>query len=188
MKKLNQADMQIDKSGNEVTYDERLEDIKQRYGINSIQYINSKKIIEKNRKEEWKMKETYEFLKEKTQVNFVATINGDKPSNRPFGDPFMFEDKIYVLTNKQKEVSKQIAKNNNVCIVAYDNENWIRINCELIDDSDNIRAKEKALEEFEWAEEAGYTLDNPDFQILYMKNVDSTIYDEDGNVIGNYKF
>lgn len=44
---LNQADMQINKSGNEVTYDERLEDIKQRYGSNSIQYINSKKIIEK---------------------------------------------------------------------------------------------------------------------------------------------
>lgn len=49
---LNQADMQIDKSGNEVTYDERLEDIKQRYGINSIQYINSKKIIDKCRMEE----------------------------------------------------------------------------------------------------------------------------------------
>lgn len=49
---LNQADMQIDKSGNEVTYDERLEDIKQRYGIDSIQYINSKKIIDKCRMEE----------------------------------------------------------------------------------------------------------------------------------------
>lgn len=49
---LNQADMQIDKSGNEVTYDERLEDIKQRYEINSIQYTNSKKIIDKCRMEE----------------------------------------------------------------------------------------------------------------------------------------
>ena len=48
---LNQADMQIDKSGNEVSYDERLEDIKQRYGINSIQYINSKKVIDKCRVE-----------------------------------------------------------------------------------------------------------------------------------------
>ena len=95
------------------------------------------------------MNETYNFLKKKTQVNFVATINGDKPSNRPFGDPFMFEDKIYVLTNKQKEVSKQIAKNNNVCIVAYDEENWIRINCQLIDDSNNINAKRAAINEFE---------------------------------------
>lgn len=134
------------------------------------------------------MNKTYEFLKERTQVNFVATINGDKPSNRPFGDPFIFEDKIYVLTNKQKDVSKQIETNNNVCIVAYDGENWIRINCELIDDSQNIQAKIVAQKEFVWAEAAGYTLDNPDFQILFMKNVDSKIYDEDGNIIDSEKF
>lgn len=129
------------------------------------------------------MTETYKFLKEKTQVNFVATINGDKPSNRPFGDPFIFENKIYVLTNKQKEVSKQIAKNNNVCIVAYDGENWIRINCRLIDDSNNVEAKKAAITEFDWAEEAGYTLDNPDFQVLYMSDAESKVYDEDGNVL-----
>jgi len=129
------------------------------------------------------MNETYKFLKERTQVNFVATIDVDKPSNRPFGDPFMFENKIYVLTNKQKEVSKQIAKNNNVCIVAYDGENWIRINCRLIDDSNNIEAKKAAIAEFDWAEAAGYTLDNPDFQVLYMSNVESRIYDEEGNII-----
>lgn len=48
---------------------------------------------------------------------------------------FCLTIEIYVITNKQKNVSKQIAENNNVCIVAYDNENWIRINCQLIDDS-----------------------------------------------------
>lgn len=81
------------------------------------------------------MNETYIFFKEKTKVNFVSTVNGDKPRCRPFGDPILFDNKIYVITNKQKNVSKQIAENNNVCIVAYDNENWIRINCQLIDDS-----------------------------------------------------
>lgn len=134
------------------------------------------------------MQETYIFLKEKTNVNFVATINGDKPSLRPFGDPFLYDNKIYVITNKQKNVSKQIAINNNVCIVAYDEENWIRINCELIDDSENIEAKKAALKEFDWAEEAGYTLDNPDFQILYMANVESVIYDEEGNEKEKYNF
>ena len=134
------------------------------------------------------MNETYKFLKENTQVNYVATINGDKPSLRPFGDPFMYDNKIYVLTNKQKNVSKQISKNNNVCIVAYDEVNWIRINCELIDDSDNIDAKRAAIKEFDWAEAAGYTLDNPYFQILYMSNVTSIIYDVDGNKTSEYKF
>lgn len=46
------------------------------------------------------MEEIFEFLKVKTKVNFVSTINGDKPSCRPFGNPVLFDDKIYVLTNK----------------------------------------------------------------------------------------
>lgn len=134
------------------------------------------------------MEETFEFLKKKTQVNYVSTINGNKPSCRPFGDPVLFDNKIYVLTNKQKNVSKQIAINNNVCIVAYDGENWIRINCELIDDSNNIDAKKAIINEFDWAEEAGYTIDNPDFQALYIANADVAIADSDGNVISSYKF
>ena len=134
------------------------------------------------------MKETFEFLKKRTQVNYVSTINGNKPSCRPFGDPILFDNKIYVLTSKQKNVSKQIAINNNVCIVAYDEKNWIRINCQLIDDSNNIDAKKAIINEFDWAEDAGYTLDNPDFQTLYIANADVTIYDEDGEILENYSF
>lgn len=133
------------------------------------------------------MKETFEFLK-KLEVNYVSTIDGDKPSCRPFGDPVLFEEKIYVLTNKQKNVSKQIEKNNNVCIVAYDNENWMRINCKLIDDSNNMEAKKAIIEEFEWAEEAGYTLSNPNFQVLYISEANATIYNSDGEELEKYIF
>lgn len=73
-------------------------------------------------------------------------------------------------------------------IVAYDEENWIRINCRLIEDSNNIAAKQAVINEFDWAIEAGYTLDNPDFQILYITNVEATIYDEDGEAISIHKF
>lgn len=134
------------------------------------------------------MQETYEFLKKRTQVNYVATMNGDKPSCRPFGDPVLFEDKIYLLTNKQKNVSKQIAINNHVCIVAYDEEEWIRIDCELIDDSNNVEAKKAIIQEFPWAESEGYTLDNDDFQALYISNAIAIIYDIDGNEIEKFKF
>lgn len=134
------------------------------------------------------MNETYKFLKENTQVNYVSTINDNKPSCRPFGDPVLFDNKIYVLTNKQKNVSKQIAKNNHVCIVAYDEKNWIRINCKLIDDSNNIEAKKVIINEFPWTIEEGYTLDNRDFQILYIKDADSKVYDEDGKIIQSFQF
>lgn len=134
------------------------------------------------------MKETFEFLKEKTKVNYVSTIDGDKPSCRPFGDPILFDNKIYVLTNKKKNVSRQLKKNNHACIVAYDNENWIRIHCKLIDDSNNIEAKKAILNEFDWAISEGYTLDNSDFQVLYIKDADSKIYNGDGEVIGDFTF
>lgn len=48
------------------------------------------------------MNETYKFLKEKTQANYVSAINRDKPSCTPFGAPIMVDDKIYVITNKHK--------------------------------------------------------------------------------------
>lgn len=134
------------------------------------------------------MNETFKFLKENTQVNYVSTINDGKPSYRPFGNPVLFDNKIYVITSKHKNVSKQIEKDNHVCIVAYDNENWIRINCELVDDSNNMAVKHAMIDEFDWMIEAGYTLDNPEFQVLYIANADSTIYDEDGNIISQYNF
>jgi len=43
---LNTADMMIDKYGNDVGFDKRLEDIKNRYGEDSIQYINCVKIVD----------------------------------------------------------------------------------------------------------------------------------------------
>ena len=46
LKILNMADMQIDKYGNDVGYEKRLEEIKTRYGADSMQYTNSKKIID----------------------------------------------------------------------------------------------------------------------------------------------
>lgn len=45
LKILNMADMQIDKYGNDVGFDKRLEDIKNRYGEDSKPYICSKQII-----------------------------------------------------------------------------------------------------------------------------------------------
>lgn len=44
---LNEADMSIDKYGNDVGYDARLEDIKSRYGEDSVAYKNSYQIVKK---------------------------------------------------------------------------------------------------------------------------------------------
>jgi len=46
---LNKADMQIDKYGDDVGYTKRLEDIKNRYGKNSVTYKNAEILVSKLR-------------------------------------------------------------------------------------------------------------------------------------------
>lgn len=135
------------------------------------------------------MKETYEFLKERAKVFYLATINGDRPSNRPFGALILFDNKIYTMTHKEKEVSKQIEFNNKVCIVACAEGEWLRINCDLIDDSENQKVKKAMMEEYPWTKEegSGYSLNNPNFQILYFANVEAIIY-KDKSIINKYNF
>lgn len=136
------------------------------------------------------MEEVFNYLKS-LEVNFVATQKlGGGVSCRPFGDPVKFDDKIYMLTHAEKDVAKQLAANRHICIVAYNPEkgNWLRIFCEAIDDSNNQAAKQAIINEFDWAEEAGYTLDNPGFKCYYLANAKAEIRDSDGKVLSNYEF
>lgn len=134
------------------------------------------------------MNRTFDFLKNRAKVNgepvnYVSTLDKSLPTCRPFGDPVLYGEKIYAMTMKNKSISKQLAENNHACIVAYDGEYWIRISCRLLDDSDNLGAKKAVLAEFDWAEEAGYTLDNPDFQLLYIAEAKVECRDSDGELI-----
>jgi len=139
------------------------------------------------------MNKTFDFLKHKAKVNgepvnFLSTVDKGLPSCRPFGDPVLYDGKIYVITMKHKSVSKQLVADNHACIVAYDGEIWIRINCCMIDDSENLDAKRAVLAEFAWAEEAGYTLDNPDFQLFYLAEAHAECRDSDGELIWQEEF
>ena len=139
------------------------------------------------------MNKAFDFLKHRATmngepVNYLSTIDGDRPSCRPFGDPVLYDGRIYALTLRHKSVSQQLAANHHACIVAYDGQNWLRINCDMIDDSNNLGAKQVILDEFDWAEEAGYTLDNPDFQILYLANASATLANSDGDILWREAF
>ncbi len=58
----------------------------------------------------------------------------------------------------------------------------------MIDDSDNLEAKKAMMSEFDWMTESGYTLDNPDFQILYIADAEAKVYDSDGKELESYEF
>lgn len=75
------------------------------------------------------MEKTFDFLKNRAKVNgepvnFVATIASreETPNCRPFGDPVLFDGRMYALTMKHKQVSKELAQNDHACVVAYDGE------------------------------------------------------------------
>lgn len=53
------------------------------------------------------MNETYNFLKERTKFNFVSTIDGERPSCRPFGDPVLIDGKyMFLLIRKRMYQNK----------------------------------------------------------------------------------
>lgn len=135
------------------------------------------------------MEEVFKYLKI-LDVNFLATRNGEGVSCRPFCDPVKFDGKIYMLTHAEKDVARQLAENNRICIVAYNPEkdDWLRVFCEAIDDSDNTAAKRAIINEFDWAEEAGYTLDNPSFKCYYLKSATAEVRDSNGKVLASYEF
>ncbi len=117
------------------------------------------------------MEEVLEFLKD-CGVYYLATVDNDKPKVRPFGTAEIFEGHLYIQTGKTKDVFKQIEKNNNVEICAFNNGKWIRISGNLILD-DRIEAKKNMLDK------------NPSLRTMYNEHDDNTavLYFEKGKAI-----
>ena len=107
------------------------------------------------------MNEVEKFLEE-CGVYYLATISEDGPKVRPFGTIDIFENHLYIQTGKNKDVYKQIEKNNKVEICAFSNGRWIRISGELIPD-DRVEAKKHMLDKY------------PDLRGMYNENDDNTI-------------
>ena len=119
------------------------------------------------------MKEIYEFLKE-CNTYYLATVEGTEPRVRPFGTINIFEDKLYIQTSKQKDVSKQIEKNNKVEICGFKNGEWIRLKGELVRD-DRIEAKKDMLDKYPNLR-GMYDENDENTEVLYFKNGTATIY------------
>ncbi len=80
------------------------------------------------------MKEVLDFLKE-AGTFYLATVDGDKPQVRPFGAVCEFEGKLYIVTNNQKPVYKQMKANANVAMSATIKADWIRISGQVEEDT-----------------------------------------------------
>lgn len=106
---------------------------------------------------------------------YLATTDGEQPRVRPFGTALLFEDKIYILTSKSKDVSKQIGNNPKFEISAMDSPNkWIRVSGVLKEDN-RIEVHEAMLEAYPHLKNM-YTVGGENTQTLYLDKVKAVIY------------
>lgn len=117
------------------------------------------------------MQEVYEFLK-KCGAYYLATTEGDQPRVRPFGTYLIFENKLYIQTGKSKNVSKQMKVNPKIEICAFSGDTWIRISATAVND-DRIEPKKAMLEAYPQLQ-AMYKADDPNTQVLYLKDATAT--------------
>ena len=120
------------------------------------------------------LKKVHQFLKD-AGTYYLATEDGDTPRVRPFGTALLFDDKIYVLTAKAKNVSKQIEKNPRFELSAMDSVNrWIRVSGELKEDN-RIEVHQAMLEEYPHLK-ASYTAGDGNTHTLYLAIDSAVIY------------
>ena len=72
------------------------------------------------------MKEVVKYLQE-CGTFYLATMEGDQPHVRPFGAVCEFEGRLYIITNNQKDVYRQMKANGKVEICGMDHDTWIRV-------------------------------------------------------------
>ena len=116
----------------------------------------------------------HNFLKE-AGTYYLATSDGEQPRVRPFGTALLFEDKIYILTSKEKEVSKQIDSNPKFEISAMNtSDKWIRVSGIL--KTDDRTAVHKAMLEAYPHLKNMYTAGGENTHTLYLDEVKAVIY------------
>lgn len=116
----------------------------------------------------------YDFLS-KAGTYYLATTDGDQPRVRPFGTALLFEDKIYILTSKSKEVSKQIGSNPKFEISAMDSpERWIRVSGVLKRDN-RLEVHDAMLEKYPYLKNS-YTAGDENTNTLYLDEIKAVIY------------
>ena len=120
------------------------------------------------------MKEVYEYLK-KCGTFYIATAQGDQPRVRPFGAVNIFEDKLYLITGKVKDFSKQLSANPNMELSGMigDEGTWIRVAATLVND-DRLEAKQSMLDAYPMLNDR-YKVDDDNIQVLYLKDATATI-------------
>lgn len=120
------------------------------------------------------MKEVLDYLKG-CGTFYLATNEGDQPHVRPFGAVCEFEGRLYIVTNNQKKVYKQMLQDSRIEICGMNNGTWIRIEGKAIHDT-RREARVAMMEDNQAALSRMYTVDDNLMEVLYLEDAVATIY------------
>lgn len=119
------------------------------------------------------MSQVLDFLNE-AKSYYLATVEDGQPRVRPFGAHMEYNGNIYLCTNNQKEVYKQLIANPKTEVSGMANGKWIRLSGEAVFD-ESLEAKQAMLEANPSIRNM-YQADDGIFAIFYLKNRKATLY------------
>ena len=127
-----------------------------------------------------------EFISE-AEVFYLATVDGDKPKNRPLGFHLLKDDKIYFGVGNQKDVYNQLTANPNVEISAVVGTDFLRyygkaVFEETYDFADSIVAGNEFLQGI-YNDETGFKL-----AIFHLEEATAELRDITGAIMESYNF
>ena len=127
-----------------------------------------------------------EFMNE-AQVFFLATVDGDKPKNRPLGFHLLKDGKLNFGIGNHKDVYKQMEKNPYVEIVALVETDFLRYYGKAVFEedyalADAIVAENEFLQSI-YNDETGFKL-----AIFHLEEATAEIRDVTGKINESYNF
>ena len=127
-----------------------------------------------------------EFMNE-AQVFFLATVDGDKPKNRPLGFHLLKDEKLYFGIGNHKDVYKQMEKNPYVEIVALVETDFLRYYGKAVFEEDYALADaivgENEFLQSIYNDETGFKL-----AIFHLEEATAEIRDVTGKINESYNF
>lgn len=120
------------------------------------------------------MNEVMEYLKS-CGTFYLATCEDGQPHVRPFGAVCIFDGKLYIVTNNQKQVYQQMKKNGKVEICGMNKGTWIRVEGTVKEDM-RREARVAMMDTNTASLNNMYTVDDNLMTVFYFENGTATIY------------
>ncbi len=120
------------------------------------------------------MNEVVKYLKS-CGTFFLATDEDGQPHVRPFGAVCVFENRLYIVTNNQKKVYRQMKRNGKVEICGMHQGTWLRVEGEVKEDT-RREARVAMMDDNTAALSSMYTVDDNLMTVFYFEHGTATIY------------